>query len=92
MLETVYEAIENAGLTLHGHKGSQVSAYVGAMSADTHTRNIENISQYTIIGMSRARRIGQGWEEIGPRGKGNLRNGLETVLLSTHDMMPSPSA
>lgn len=57
LLETVYEAMENAGLTLHGLRGSQTSAYVGAMSADytdTQTRDLEDMSQYMITGTSRA--------------------------------------
>ncbi|ORY71799.1 putative hybrid NRPS/PKS enzyme [Pseudomassariella vexata] len=57
LLEVVYEAMENAGLTLQGLKGSQTSAYVGAMSADytdTQTRDVENMSQYMITGTSRA--------------------------------------
>ncbi|KAI4230036.1 MAG: hypothetical protein L6R36_000415 [Xanthoria steineri] len=57
LLETVYEAMENAGLSLHGLRGSQTSAYVGSMSADytdTQTRDVESLSQYMITGTSRA--------------------------------------
>ncbi|KAJ0414063.1 Nonribosomal peptide synthetase 14 [Aspergillus carlsbadensis] len=57
LLETVYEAMENAGLTLNGMRGSATSAYMGAMSADytdTQLRDIENVSKYMITGTSRA--------------------------------------
>lgn len=48
LLETVYKAIGNAGLSLHGLKGNQTSASVGSMSADytdTQTRDVESLSQ-----------------------------------------------
>lgn len=57
LLETVYEAMESAGLTLHGLKGSRTSVYVGIMSADyteTQMRDPENASQYMVTGTSRA--------------------------------------
>ena len=57
LLETVYEAMEDAGLSLYGLKGSQTSAYVGSMSADytdIQTRDVESLSQYMITGTSRA--------------------------------------
>ncbi|KAI1737463.1 Nonribosomal peptide synthetase 14 [Xylaria scruposa] len=57
LLEIVYEAMENAGLTLSSMRGSDTAAYMGAMSADytdTQLRDIENVSQYMITGTSRA--------------------------------------
>ncbi|KAI0002322.1 putative hybrid NRPS/PKS enzyme [Xylariaceae sp. FL0662B] len=57
LLETVYEAMESAGLTLQGLKGTQTSAYVGMMTndyTDTCARDVETFSQYMATGTSRA--------------------------------------
>ncbi|TRX93533.1 hypothetical protein FHL15_005505 [Xylaria flabelliformis] len=57
LLETVYEAMESAGLKLQDLRGSQTSAYVGQMTADftdTQARDTETFSQYMATGTARA--------------------------------------
>ena len=57
LLETVYEAMESAGLTLQDLHGSQTSVYVGTMTADYHDVQLRDpafFSQYMGTGTSRA--------------------------------------
>ncbi|KAI0551296.1 putative hybrid NRPS/PKS enzyme [Xylaria curta] len=57
LLETVYEAMESAGLKLQDLRGSQTSAYVGQMTADftdAQARDTETFSQYMATGTARA--------------------------------------
>lgn len=53
LLETVYEAIESAGMTLDEVKGSLTSVHVGVMSYDwtqVQYRDPETVPQYTATG------------------------------------------
>lgn len=57
VLETVYEAMEDAGLTLNSMRGSSTGCYVGVMTGDyaeVVTRDPETFSQYMATGTSRA--------------------------------------
>lgn len=57
LLECVYEAMESAGLTIHGLLGSQTSVYVGLMIRDfmdTQVRDPDFFSQYMVTGTSSA--------------------------------------
>ncbi|KAI1844908.1 hypothetical protein JX266_008924 [Neoarthrinium moseri] len=57
LLETVYEAMDSAGLSLSPMRGSDTACYVGVMTGDyaeVVTRDPENFSQYMATGTSRA--------------------------------------
>ena len=57
LLETVYEALESAGLKLETLQGSDTAVYVGQMMNDYNdhlVRDIENLPTYAVTGTSRA--------------------------------------
>ncbi|KAL2830329.1 hypothetical protein BDW59DRAFT_158657 [Aspergillus cavernicola] len=57
LLEVVYEAMEEAGLTLHGLQGSDTSVYAGLMIRDymdVQVRDPDFFSQYMVTGTSSA--------------------------------------
>ncbi|KAJ5597961.1 hypothetical protein N7537_008045 [Penicillium hordei] len=57
LLETVYEGLESAGLTLEGCSGSSIGVYVGTMTADYDIltgKDELTFSQYCATGTSRA--------------------------------------
>ncbi|KAL1976855.1 hypothetical protein VTN31DRAFT_3137 [Thermomyces dupontii] len=57
LLETVYEAIEDAGLTISGLKGSNTAVYVGLMTGDYHemqVRDPEDMPTYMATGTARS--------------------------------------
>ncbi|KAH2322432.1 hypothetical protein KXW87_009555, partial [Aspergillus fumigatus] len=57
LLETVYEGLENAGLTLEGLQGSPTAVYVGMMSCDYTDLvqgDIDCAPKYTGTGISRS--------------------------------------
>ena len=57
LLETVYEALESAGLTIQGLHGSSTSVYVGLMIRDfmdVQVRDPDYFSQYMVTGTSSA--------------------------------------
>lgn len=57
MLETVYEAFENAGYTLDQMRGSKTSVHVGVMASDYYdiqTRDPETIPLYAGTGVARS--------------------------------------
>ena len=57
LLEMVYEAMEAAGLTLHGLQGSDTSVYAGLMIRDymdVQARDPDYFSQYMVTGTSSA--------------------------------------
>ncbi|KAI0544501.1 hypothetical protein F4679DRAFT_589426 [Xylaria curta] len=57
LLETVYEAVEAAGLTVEGLRGSDTGVYVGVMSGDIEAsilRDTQNIPIYMTTGTSRS--------------------------------------
>lgn len=57
LLETVYEAIEDAGLTISGLKGSDTAVYVGLMTGDYHevqVRDPEDLPTYLATGTARS--------------------------------------
>lgn len=57
VLETVYEAMEDSGLTLTNTRGSPTGCYVGVMTGDyaeVVTRDPETFSKYMATGTSRA--------------------------------------
>ncbi|RHZ63428.1 uncharacterized protein CDV56_104935 [Aspergillus thermomutatus] len=57
LLETVYEAMEDAGLTISGMKGSDTAVYVGLMTGDYHEMQIrdpENMPMYMATGTARS--------------------------------------
>ncbi|EGP91889.1 polyketide synthase [Zymoseptoria tritici IPO323] len=56
-LETVYEAIEAAGLTMEALSGSDTCVYAGSMTADYDamgTRDLDQLPTYAAVGTSRA--------------------------------------
>lgn len=53
LLETVYEALESAGLTIEGLRGSNTGVYVGLMFGDYETlqfRDLQSVPTYHAIG------------------------------------------
>ncbi|RMD44214.1 hypothetical protein DV735_g784, partial [Chaetothyriales sp. CBS 134920] len=57
LLETVYEAMEDAGLTIDSMKGSNTAVYVGLMTDDYHqvqVRDPDNMATYTATGTARS--------------------------------------
>ncbi|PHH61189.1 hypothetical protein CDD81_712 [Ophiocordyceps australis] len=57
LMETVYEAVEAAGLTIEGLKGSDTSVFVGAMSADydaLQLRDLDTMPTYLATGIARS--------------------------------------
>ncbi|KAG0156871.1 hypothetical protein PDIDSM_4053 [Penicillium digitatum] len=57
LLETVYEAMEDAGLTISNMKGSDTAVYVGLMTGDYHElqiRDPENMPIYMATGTARS--------------------------------------
>lgn len=57
LLELVYEAIEAAGYSMHGLKGSATGVFVGQMTDDYYDvlfRDVDNVPQYAGTGMCRA--------------------------------------
>lgn len=53
LLELVYEAMESAGLTIDGMRGSRTSVFVGVMSTDfsaIHHKDMDTISKYAVTG------------------------------------------
>lgn len=57
LLETVYEAMEDAGLTINKMKGSNTAVYVGLMTGDYHElqiRDPENMPVYMATGTARS--------------------------------------
>ncbi|KAI3335180.1 hypothetical protein F4824DRAFT_465031 [Ustulina deusta] len=57
LLETVYEAVEAAGLKVEGLRGSDTGVYVGVMSADVEAsllRDTQSIPVYMTTGCSRS--------------------------------------
>lgn len=53
LLETVYEGLEAAGLTIEGLKGSNTGVYVGVMYVDYESvqfRDLQHIPKYLAIG------------------------------------------
>ncbi|KAL2071167.1 hypothetical protein VTL71DRAFT_12402 [Oculimacula yallundae] len=72
LLETVYEALESAGLTLDQMKGSLTSVYVGLMTADFYDiqmRDTEVLAQHTAVGTARSilsNRISYAYDLRGP--------------------------
>lgn len=56
-LETVYEAVESAGMTLDGLRGSDTAVFVGQMMNDYNdqlVRDLDNLPTYFATGTSRA--------------------------------------
>lgn len=56
LLETVYEALESAGLTIPQLQGSQTGVYVGLMTndfLDVQNRDLETIPKYAATGTNR---------------------------------------
>ena len=57
LIETVYEAIESAGLTIEGLRGSDSSVYAGVMTGDYEAmllRDLDAAPTYFAVGTSRA--------------------------------------
>ncbi|KAK0618512.1 hypothetical protein B0T17DRAFT_592263 [Bombardia bombarda] len=57
LLEVVYEAIEAAGYSMEGLKGSQTGVFVGQMTDDYRDvlyRDVDNVPRYAATGISRA--------------------------------------
>jgi acyl transferase domain-containing protein len=57
LLETVYEAVESAGMTLDGLKGSDTAVYAGVMIGDYEAmllRDLDAAPTYFAVGTSRA--------------------------------------
>lgn len=57
LLETVYEAMEDAGLTISNMKGSDTAVYVGLMTGDYHElqiRDPESMPMYMATGTARS--------------------------------------
>jgi hybrid polyketide synthase/nonribosomal peptide synthetase ACE1 len=53
LLETVYEGLEGAGLTIEGLKGSNTGVYVGVMYVDYESvqfRDLQHVPTYLAIG------------------------------------------
>jgi hybrid polyketide synthase/nonribosomal peptide synthetase ACE1 len=57
LMETVFESVESAGLTIEGLRGSDTSVFVGVMSVDYQDiliRDIKSIPTYQATGVSRS--------------------------------------
>lgn len=57
LLETVYEGLESAGMTIKEMQGSQTAVYVGLMSADygdIQLSDVETMPRYTATGIGRS--------------------------------------
>jgi acyl transferase domain-containing protein len=57
LLEAVYEATEAAGYSYHGLRGSETAVFLGQMTDDYRDilyHDMDNVSQYTATGASRA--------------------------------------
>lgn len=57
LMETVYEAVEAAGMTLEGLKGSDTGVYVGVMWCDYESnlfRDLQTVPKYSVIGTGRS--------------------------------------
>lgn len=57
LLETIYEGLETAGLTIKGLQGSQTAVYVGLMAGDYYDiqmRDIETLPRYAATGTARS--------------------------------------
>ncbi|KAK4180644.1 hypothetical protein QBC36DRAFT_297446 [Triangularia setosa] len=57
LLETVYEGLEGAGLTIEGLKGSNTGVYVGVMYVDYESlqfRDLQHVPTYLAIGTARS--------------------------------------
>lgn len=57
LLETVYEATENAGLRLEDMRGSDTSAYIGVMGDDYHDmmlKDLDSVPMYLSTGTARS--------------------------------------
>ncbi|KAL4790506.1 hypothetical protein BDV19DRAFT_393987 [Aspergillus venezuelensis] len=72
LLETVYESLEDAGLTIDGLRGSDTSVYIGIMSVDyldIIQTDVDTLPKYTGSGISRsidANRISYFFDWNGP--------------------------
>ncbi|KAL4964020.1 uncharacterized protein BDV14DRAFT_201275 [Aspergillus stella-maris] len=72
LLETIYESLENAGLTISGLRGSDTSVYIGLMSVDyldIIQADVDILPKYTGSGISRsidANRISYFFDWNGP--------------------------
>lgn len=57
LMETVYEAVEAAGMTLESLKGSDTGVYVGVMWCDYESnlfRDLQTVPKYSVIGTGRS--------------------------------------
>lgn len=57
LMETIYESIESAGLTIDGLKGSDTAVYVGVMAVDYQDllmRSVNRLPTYFATGISRS--------------------------------------
>lgn len=57
LLETVYECIESAGLTIDGLRGTSTACFVGTMMGDyeqMQLRDLDSISTYHVLGTARS--------------------------------------
>ncbi|KAH7346691.1 polyketide synthase PKS [Rhexocercosporidium sp. MPI-PUGE-AT-0058] len=57
LLEIVYEALEDAGISLEATKGTNTALFVGQMTADYHDiqlRDVETMPQYAATGLARS--------------------------------------
>lgn len=57
LMETIYESMESAGLTIEGLKGSDTAIYIGTMTADYQDilmRDTNSLPTYTATGTSRS--------------------------------------
>lgn len=57
LMETVYEALEAAGMTLEGLRGSDTGVYVGVMWCDYESnlfRDLQTVPKYSVIGTGRS--------------------------------------
>ena len=57
LMETVYEAVESAGMTIEGLRGSDTAVYAGVMCGDYEAlllRDLDNAPTYFAVGTSRA--------------------------------------
>ena len=88
LLEVVYEAVEAAGYSMQGLRGSQTSVFVGQMTddyRDTLYRDIDNVPQYAATGISRAitaNRVSYFFDWHGP--SVNLDTACSSSLVALH--------